>query len=285
MKSVLITGASTGIGHASASELCRRGWRVFGSVRRQADAERLQLELGEAFVPLVFDVTDEAAVRAAAARVDAATAGAGLLGVVNNAGISDPGPLSVLAPQVVRQHFEVNVIGVLHVVQAFLPLLRRSKGSGSRPGRIVNISSVSGRIAYPFMGAYAASKHALEALSDSLRRELLIYGVDVIVIQPASIDTPIWDKAQHISSAFENTDYAAILRGVDLQHTRKTALPVSTVTRRIVEALESRRPKARYVVPDHVLKYWILPRLLPDRVLDRIIDRMLNFQAVRDGLK
>lgn len=285
MKSVLITGVSTGIGHASASELCRRGWRVFGSVRSQADAERLQLELGDAFVPLVFDVTDEAAVRAAAARVDAATAGAGLLGVVNNAGISDPGPLSVLAPQVVRRHFEVNVIGVLHVVQAFLPLLRRPKGSGPRPGRIVNISSVSGRIAYPFMGAYAASKHALEALSDSLRRELLIYGVDVIVIQPASIDTPIWDKAQHISSAFENTDYAPILRGVDLQHTRKTALPVSSVTRRIVEALESRRPKARYVVPDRVLKYWILPRLLPDRLLDRIIDRMLNFRAVRDSLK
>jgi len=221
----------------------------------------------------------------AAARVDAATAGTGLLGVVNNAGISDPGPLSVLAPQIVRRHFEVNVIGVLHVVQAFLPLLRPPKGSASLPGRIVNISSVSGRIAYPFMGAYAASKHALEALSDSLRRELLIYGVDVIVIQPASIDTPIWDKAQHISSAFENTDYAAILRGVDLQHTRKTALPVSTVTRRIVEALESRKPKARYVVPDRVLKYWILPRLLPDRVLDRIIDRMLNFQAVRDSLK
>jgi NAD(P)-dependent dehydrogenase (short-subunit alcohol dehydrogenase family) len=285
MKSVLITGVSTGIGHASASELSRRGWRVFGSVRSQADAERLKLELGDAFVPLVFDVTDEAAVRAAAALVDAATAGAGLLGVVNNAGISDPGPLSVLDPQVVRRHFEVNVIGVLHVVQAFLPLLRRAKGNDSRPGRIVNISSVSGRIAYPFMGAYAASKHALEALSDSLRRELLIYGVDVVVIQPASIDTPIWDKAQHISSAFENTDYAAILRGVDLQHTRKTALPVSSVTRRIVEALESRRPKARYVVPDRVLKYWILPRLLPDRVLDRIIDRMLNFQAVRDSLK
>src|SRR5262249_38507159 len=155
-------------------------------------------------------------------------------GLVNNAGLSNPGPLSVQSPEIIRQHFEVNVLGVVHAVQAFLPLLRRRKGTSARPGRIVNISSVSGRIAYPFMGAYAASKHALEALSDSLRRELLIYGVDVIVIQPGAIDTPIWDKAAHIRSSYRETDYGAVLQGIDLHAARRGALPVSAVTRRIV---------------------------------------------------
>jgi len=265
--------------------LCGRGWRVFGSVRREDDAERLRHELGERFTPLIFDVTDADAVRDAAERVRSVVGNDGLQGLVNNAGVSNPGPLSAQSPQIVRQHFEVNVMGVVHTVQAFLPLLRRVKGTSSAAGRIVNISSVSGRIAYPFLGAYAASKHALEALSDSLRRELMVYGIDVISIAPASIDTPIWDKAQHISTAFEATDYAPILRGVDLQQARKSALPVATVTRRVVEALERRRPKARYVIPDRLVMYWILPRLLPDRWLDRIIDRTLKFQAIRDTLE
>jgi len=285
VRSVVITGVSTGIGHASAAVLCGRGWRVFGSVRREDDAERLRHELGERFTPLIFDVTDADAVRDAAERVRSVVGNDGLQGLVNNAGVSNPGPLSAQSPQIVRQHFEVNVMGVVHTVQAFLPLLRRVKGTSSAAGRIVNISSVSGRIAYPFLGAYAASKHALEALSDSLRRELMVYGIDVISIAPASIDTPIWDKAQHISTAFEATDYAPILRGVDLQQARKSALPVATVTRRVVEALERRRPKARYVIPDRLVMYWILPRLLPDRWLDRIIDRTLKFQAIRDTLE
>ena len=285
MRAVVITGVSTGIGYASATELCRRGYRVFGSVRNADQAERLQREWGAVFTPLLFDVTDVDAVKEAAAQVKSALGDDGLSGLVNNAGISKPGPLSVQSPDIVRQHFEVNVIGVLHAVQAFLPLLRCAKGTSSPPGRIVNISSVSGRIAYPFMGAYAASKHALEALSDSLRREMLIYGVDVIVIEPASVDTPIWDKAAYIRTAFQGTDYGPILQGVDLQDTRRNALPVTAVTRRVVEALERRRPKARYVVPDHLIKYWLIPRMLPDRWLDRIIDRMLNFQRIRDDLE
>jgi NAD(P)-dependent dehydrogenase (short-subunit alcohol dehydrogenase family) len=258
---------------------------VFGSVRSAADAERLKREWGDAFMALRFDVTDVAAVTAAAAEVKGALGGADLAGLVNNAGISSPGPLSVLSPEIVRQHFEVNVLGVVHAVQAFLPLLRRAKGSASPPGRIVNISSVSGRIAYPFIGPYAASKHALEALSDSLRRELMIYGVDVIVIEPGAIDTPIWDKAAHIRTAFQDTDWAPVLQRIDPLATRRGALPVSAVTRRIVEALEHRRPKARYVMSDRPLLYWLGPRVLPDRWLDRIIDRALNYRAVRATLK
>jgi NAD(P)-dependent dehydrogenase (short-subunit alcohol dehydrogenase family) len=285
MRSVVVTGVSTGIGYATAAELCRRGYRVFGSVRTEDQADRLARDLGTAFTPLVFDVTDAKAVGEAAARVRSATGSNGLFGLVNNAGISIPGPLSVQSPDLFRQQLEVNVIGVVHAVQAFLPLLRRPKGSAARPGRIINISSVSGRIAYPFLGGYAASKHALEALSDSLRRELLIYGVDVIVIQPGSIDTPIWDKAADIRSTYLETDYASVLKGVDLHAVRHGAMPVAAVTRRIVEALEHRRPRARYAIPDRWFQYWLVPRLLPDRWLDRIIGRVLNFRKIRDDLR
>ena len=283
MQSILISGVSTGIGHDAARELCRRGYRVFGSLRDPLQAERLKRELGANFVPVTFDVTDPDAIQAAMADIEIETKGTGLFGLINNAGISIPGPLTSLSRDSLRQHFEVNVIGVLNLVQAALPLLRRH-GPGP-PGRIINISSLSGRIAYPFMGPYAASKHALEALSDSLRRELLIYGVDVIVIEPGAVDTPIWDKAAHIRTAFSNTDYGPVLQHVDLLAQRRAALPVAVVARCIVTALTARRPKTRYALPDRLFRLWLLPRALPDRWLDRVIDRMLDFQRVRDALR
>lgn len=284
MKSVVVTGVSTGIGYATAADLCQRGYRVFGSVRRAEQGEALRGELGTRFQPLLFDVTDEAAVRRAADQVREALAGSGLFGLVNNAGLCDPGPLSVQPAEIVRRHLEVNVMGVVHAVQAFLPLLRRPKDASDRPGRIINISSVSGRIAFPFVGAYAASKHALEALSDSLRRELLIYGIDVVVIEPGAIDTPIWDKAVHVQTAYEGSDYATLLKSFNPMENRRGALPTSAVTQRIALALEAKRPRTRYAIPDQPIKFWHIPRMLPDRWLDRIIDRSLNLQAIRDGM-
>ena len=284
MKSVVVTGVSTGIGYATAADLCRRGYRVFGSVRRVEQGEALRGELGERFQPLLLDVTDEAAVRRAAEQVREALAGTGLFGLVNNAGLCDPGPLSIQPAEVVRRHLEVNVMGVVHAVQAFLPLLRRPKDASDQPGRIVNMSSVSGRIAFPLVGAYAASKHALEALSDSLRRELLIYGIDVVVIEPGAIDTPIWDKAVHVQTTYDGSDYGDLLKSFNPMDNRRAALPTSAVTRRIAEALEARRPRTRYAIPDQPIKFWHIPRMLPDRWLDRIIDRSLNLQAIRDRL-
>ena len=133
------------------------------------------------------------------------------------------------------------------------------------------------------MGSYAASKHALEALSDGRVAELLIYGVDVIVIQPGAIDTPIWTRPRTSGPRTGKPDYGAVLQGIDLHATRRSALPVAAVTRRIVEALEHRRPKTRYAIPDRLFKYWLGPRVLPDRWLDKIIARMLNLGKVRDG--
>ncbi|MBN9538064.1 MAG: hypothetical protein BGN99_23705 [Alphaproteobacteria bacterium 65-37] len=283
MKAVVVSGVSSGIGEGAARELCRRGYKVYGTVRRAEDGERLQKELGDAFTPLHLDVTDAAAVAAAASQVRQDLGGAGLFGLINNAGIADPGPLTAISPDSLRRHFEVNVVGVLHMVQAFLPLLRAA--SGQRPGRIVNISSIAGRLAYPFMGAYAASKHALEALSDSLRRELLIYGVDVVVIQPGTIGTPILDKAAHLASSFSDSDYQPTLRFLDMSNDKRMAMPVAVVTRRIVDALTLDRPRTRYVIPNERFRLWLIPRCLPDRWLDRIIDRMLGFERIRAALK
>ena len=184
MKNILITGVSSGIGYATAQALVERGHHVFGSVRRQKDAERVQEELGENFTPLLFDVIDSEAISRAQEQVAEAVGEKGLYALINNAGIVIPGPLKYTPLDEFREHFEVNLFGLLDVTQQFLPLLGASEGSPYPPGRIINISSTSGRVAYPFMGAYASTKHALEALSDSLRRELMLYGVDVIVIQP-----------------------------------------------------------------------------------------------------
>ena len=175
MKQVVITGVSTGIGHASAKVLLERGFRVFGSVRNSEDADRLQSEFGEMFVPLLFDVTDESAVQAEAARVSQILGTDTLDGLVNNAGIEVAGPLAYLATDQFRYQLEVNLLGPFIVTKAFLPLLGADPARKGKPGRIVNISSTSGRIAGPFAGAYAASKFGLEGFSESLRRELILF--------------------------------------------------------------------------------------------------------------
>jgi NAD(P)-dependent dehydrogenase (short-subunit alcohol dehydrogenase family) len=220
MRYVVITGVSTGIGYAATQELIQHGYHVFGSVRKRADGERLQVTLGANFTPLYFDVTDETAIRAAAETVQRAVGDQGLFGLVNNAGIAIGGPLLHLSIDEFRRQFEVNVFGLLLVTQAFAGLLGARTHSPHPPGRIINISSVSGRIAYPFIGPYAASKHAVEAISDSLRRELRLYGVDVIVIEPGAVRTPIWDKLEQVeTSRYVSTDYGASLAQMQQQLT------------------------------------------------------------------
>lgn len=279
MKHVVITGVSSGIGYAAALELAGRGYHVFGSVRREGDAARLQAALGERFTPLLFDVTDADAIGRAAEQVATALGSGGLAGLVNNAGIAVSGPLMHVRPDDVRRQFEVNVVGVVAVTQAFLPLLGARPNPGHPPGRIVNVGSVSGRIAYPFIGPYAASKHALEALSDSLRRELLLFGVDVILIEPGSVVTPIWDKAeQEDYSHYMDTAYGPILRRFSKAAVRRgrNGMPVERVARTIAAALEHPRPRARYPLINHRISGWWLPRFLPARWFDRIVARMLG---------
>lgn len=280
MKNILITGVSTGIGYAAAQALVERGYRVFGSVRRQESATAVRTELGENFTPLLFDVVDSEAIAAAVALVSREIGDEGLFALINNAGIVIPGPLKYTPLDEFRRHFEVNLFGLLDVTQQFLPLLGATEDSPFPPGRIINISSTSGRIAYPFMGAYAASKHALEALSDSMRRELMLYGVNVIVIQPGTTNTPIKHKFANQIRKYKVTDYGPLITNFEKQMAAReiTGMPVEKVVDAIVTAVEKPHPRARYAVPRKWLMSWIIPRLLPDRWLDRYVDSRLGFK-------
>jgi NAD(P)-dependent dehydrogenase (short-subunit alcohol dehydrogenase family) len=280
LKQILITGVSTGIGFATAEDLLAAGYGVFGSVRSDEDAARVQAALGGRFSPLRFDVTDKEAVQRAAEEVEEALEGQNLAALVNNAGISTAGPLLHMPLEIFRQTLEVNVTGLLNVTQRFAPLLGARRGAPQARGRIVNIGSVSGRVAYPFMGAYAASKHALEALSDALRRELLMYGVDVILIEPGTVRTSLVDKFTAQIDRYLDTDYAPALGKLSQQAEKReeSALPVEAVTRVVRRAIESERPKTRYPVPRKRLSGWLLPRWLPDRWLDAFVARQLKLE-------
>lgn len=277
MKSAVVTGVSSGIGRGIARVLARAGYRVFGSVRRAEDAQSLEQELGENFEPLIFDVTDEAAIAAAAAEVRRKLAGVRLDGLVNNAGVAISGPLALQPLVDFRKQIEVNLVGPFLVTQAFAPLLGVDPSLTGAPGRIVNISSVGGKYAAPFLGAYAASKHGLEGYSESLRRELLLFGIDVIIVGPGSVATPIWDKAEAAGiGPYENTPYAGPMQcftDLALAQGRK-GFPPERIGEAVLTALTVAKPKVRYAVVPGALINWVLPRLLPKRTVDRIMARM-----------
>jgi NAD(P)-dependent dehydrogenase (short-subunit alcohol dehydrogenase family) len=276
---VLITGVSSGIGYATARELLDADYRVLGSVRTQEDAARLAEEFGDGFYPLIFDVTDEDAVRAAADQTREIVGDNGLYGLVNNAGIAVGGPLQHLPLVDFRRPFEVNVFGMLTVTQAFLPLLGADHSSSLPAGRVVNISSISGYTVYPFVGPYAASKYALEAVSDGLRRELLLYGIPVILIVPGSVNTSIWQKAgAHDFERFADTDYAPALEEIraNVEKAGQHGMPVARVSRTVRLALEAEKPKTRYVLANSWWFGWFLPRWLPAEWMDRALARQMT---------
>lgn len=278
MRSVVITGASTGIGWATAKMLLGRGYRVFGSVRKQADADRLKAEFGANFTPLIFDVTDEAAVLSAAREVRTALNGETLAGLVNNAGIAVAGPVLGLAADEFRRQMEVNVIGPIIATQAFGPLLGADPQLKGPKGRIVMISSVAGKNGAPMTSAYAASKHAIEGLSESLRRELMLFGIDVIIVAPGAVKTPIWSKAEEVDvSGFKNSPFFPALQKIRayMLQLGATGLPAETIAEKIFAALTLSNPKVRYsIVPDPMQV--LIASLLPRRTVDKIIAKRLG---------
>ena len=276
--SVVVTGASTGIGWAVTQVLTQRGFHVFGSVRKAADAERLTAAFGAAVTPLVFDVTDEAAVRAAARTVEATLDGRPLAGLVNNAGIAVAGPLLHLPVDEWRKQLEVNLTGVVITTQAFAPLVGARLPAAGRPGRIVNIGSVGGRNANPFMAPYCATKFGLEGLSESLRRELLPFGVDVIVVAPGAVATPIWDKADETdTSAYADTVYAPALDRLRayMLSIGKNGLPPERIGEAVHTALTTPKPKVRYTITPQPMQM-LMADVLPKRTLDRIVGKRLG---------
>ncbi len=272
-KSVVVTGVSTGIGWGAAKVLTQAGFRVFGSVRKEADAKKLALEFGPSFVPLVFDVTDEKGARAAAATVRAALGGETLFGLVNNAGIAVAGPLLYMAIDEFRNQLEVNLTGVVIATQAFAPLLGVDKDLKGEPGRIVNISSVGGRNATPFIGAYNTSKFGLEGLSEALRREMMPFKIDVIVIAPGAVATAIWGKTGEGEVAkYANTPYAAQLATLQKLAAEQGAkgLKPEQLGEAIKTALTAPRPKVRYTVTPEPVQNFVL-NTVPKRTADKMV--------------
>jgi NAD(P)-dependent dehydrogenase (short-subunit alcohol dehydrogenase family) len=272
--SVLITGASTGIGRATALRLAGKGWTVLAGVRDREAAESLVAEAPPGrLTALTLDVTDAAQIAAAVAQLPAS----GLDALVNNAGIGIGGPLELVSPEDLRRQFDVNVFAQVAVTQAMLPALRRASG------RIIFISSIGGRVAMAFTAPYAASKHAIEAFGDALRVELRTSRVQVALVEPGSVATPIWDKsrveADRISIPPElQAQYGKVPAAMDkvMQDTGRRGVPAEQVAETIERALTSSRMRARYVVGRDARAMLIARRLLPDHVFDRIARRALG---------
>jgi len=276
---VVVTGASSGIGEACARRLAGLGFHVFAGVRKPEDGERLQREI-PGVTRLMIDVVDADSIAAAAQTVSEATGAAGLAGLVNNAGVAVPAPIEHQPIEDFRRQIEINLIGQVAVTQAFLPQLRAGRG------RIVNMSSIGGKVAVPLLGAYAASKFGLEGFSDSLRRELKPWGIHVAVIEPGTIATPIWDKGVTSGDELEASmseqakrDYGPLIATVRRasEQGAKTGLPPDAVARDVAHALTAKRPKTRYLVGKEAKSRALLARIAGDRVIDAGVARVMRW--------
>lgn len=281
LRTAVVTGVSTGIGRAICAQLISNGWHVFGSVRKEADAAAARDALGEAFTPLVFDVTDGSAISDAAQQVSDTLAGRTLDGLVNNAGVAVAGPARYVSIDELHAQFDVNVYGVVRTSQAFLPLLGADHDRTGKPGKIINISSVSGRFSVPFMAPYSMSKYAVEALSDAMRAELLLHGIDVVIVEPGPVKTPIFEKTEQLDfSRYENTEYATPLEKVikSTQGLGDSGLEPEDIGNLIVEIFNDASPKTRYPILKNKFSRWTLPRLLPTRMVDRALARRMGMR-------
>jgi len=275
MKSALITGASTGIGRATALWLDTRGWRVFAGVRKEEDAEALRVAASEHLISLILDVTDAGQIAAAAELVGREVGEAGLDGLVNNAGVAMPSPLETMPIDDFRRQIDVNLTGQVAVTQALLPQIRAASG------RIVFISSIGGRIAFPFTGAYHAAKFGIEAVGDVFRRELGGWGISVSVVEPGSIATSIWDRGEQSADEIGARSPAREeLYGKAIAHYRKVSrntgkrgIPPEKVATVIEHALTAGRPRSRYLVGLDAKAQARLKYVIPTRAFDRILRR------------
>lgn len=278
-RSVVISGASTGIGAACALHLDLSGWKVFAGVRKQEDAEALRAQASPRLTPISLDVTDAVSISTAAGAVGGAVGADGLSGLVNNAGIVLPGPIELLPLPALRRQLEINVVGQVAVTQAFLPLIRVGRG------RIVNMGSIAGRMATPFTGAYGASKFALEALTDALRLELAPWGISVSIIEPGAVATPIWEKsarnAEAMFRAVPPEAFALYTEAIDALRTAAVRAAASAVepvevARAVEHALTAMKPRTRYVIGREAKIRAALALLVPDRMRDGLVAKAMR---------
>ncbi|MEO0472366.1 MAG: SDR family oxidoreductase [Bacteroidota bacterium] len=279
-KNIVITGVSTGIGEGCARIFAARGYRVFGSLRKASDAQTLQQELGDQFVPLIFDVTDPEGLAKAVETVNEAVSGRGIDGLINNAGIAVSGPLLHISRERMQQQLAVNVMGVLAVTQAFAPLLGARANHPMAPGRILNVSSVGGKIAMPFTGAYAASKFGLEGMTHALRRELALYGIKVVIIAPGAVKTAIWNKTA-LAGKFEETDYVPAIEKFEAlaEQEKSNALTSEQLGGKMLRIFEKPRPRTRYLLASNGALLKVLTYLVPENILDKIVQKQFGLKS------
>ena len=280
MKYVLITGVSTGIGFDATRYLIDAGYYVFGSVRKEADKLRLEQEFPNNFLCMTFDVSDSAAIEREKENVERVLNGQLLCCLVNNAGVAVPGPLQLLDDEVFADQFSTNVLGTRLVINAFLPLLGASHNlrPDQKPGKIINNSSISGIFNTPLSGAYCVSKHAIESLGEVYRRELLMYGIDVISIQSGPIESEIWNKNIGAMEAYEETDYGTMVKCTNeiLEDAQSSAQPAEVISKLIHKIIENPRPKLAYIVHSRPWLIKLLARWVPKRRVDQILYRRLT---------
>jgi NAD(P)-dependent dehydrogenase (short-subunit alcohol dehydrogenase family) len=284
MRTALVTGASSGIGRATVRRLDAAGWKVFAGVRREEDAAALREEGSARLEPLTLDVLDPEAIAAAAERIGAEPGG--LDGLVDNAGAAVAGPLEALPIEDFRRQVELNLTAQLAITQAMLPAIRAARG------RVVLISSMGGRVALPMTGAYHAAKFGLEGLGDSLRQELAPWGIKVVLVEPGSIDTPIWSRGEEDADRIfadapprlRDLYGAAVERYRQVvRDTAERGVPPEKVAAKIEHALEARRPRARYLVGLDAQVMVRLKPLLPTPVMDRLVARAMTFPTPPDA--
>lgn len=275
-KSILITGVSSGIGHGTLSYFVKKGFHVYGSVRNSKDANKLKKIFRENFTPLIFDVTKEAQVKKAASIVKKDLKNSNLLALVNNAGVAISGPILLQKVKDFEKQININLNGAFRVLKFFAPLCGAEKNNNSKKGVIFNISSISGKIGMPGVGAYTASKFGLEGLSHSLRRELIRYGVDVVIIGPGPIKSEIFDKIdKKFLETLKRSDYAKVAKNIPkrMKNAKKIAFPAEEVGKLIFNALHDPNRKTRYTITPNKLMYWTLPMLITDRMLDKMVTK------------
>jgi NAD(P)-dependent dehydrogenase (short-subunit alcohol dehydrogenase family) len=279
MKSIVITGTSTGIGYACSKLFVENGYKVFGSVRNNNDADRVSNELGTNFIPLIFDVTDEIAVKESVKIVENHIGDQKLSGLINNAGLGVMGTIQSLTAEQFKYQFDVNVLGVFHCCQAYLDLLGADKNRKGDPGKIINISSISGEIGMPFMSAYNMSKFGLEGFSEGIRRELLMYGIDVVVIAPGPIKTPIWKKINQKEEVkrYDNSDFReSLVRAMKMtDKMEQVGFEPIVIAERALSIIKNSKNNTRYRI-DPTRMQNILLQLLPKRIVDRMIAKRMN---------
>jgi short-subunit dehydrogenase len=286
MRTVLVTGVSTGIGKSITESLIQNKFHVIGSVRKEEDSIYLKKKYSKQFDTVIFDVRDEKAIKNAKDKINSILEknNSYLCSIINNSGIALGGPVQYLDLEIFKKQFDVNFFGLISVTKIFLDLLIKSNKYPLK-NKIINIGSISGKRSYPFVAPYTSSKFALEGFTDSLRRELMIHDIDVVLVQPGPIKTEIWNKVPDIEqNPFLNTEYGASIRKFASNYIKmgNKGFRPDIIGNRIVKILQTNKPKTRYVITPNKLINYLIPGFLPDRWVDRITAKILGLHKNND---